>query len=154
LSEPGKLVLDGKHRTVRVDETEFTMPRLQFFWFFALASLAPGAFPLRALTGNFQMDHGRLIITASQAERASLEAIVTVVKGVFNPLFPDSADEFPQKFKNACGPSPGLPATVAKINARLKRALGIGAAPYLIVGGRSTEGYRLVLPPAHIQSKP
>jgi hypothetical protein len=36
----------------------------------------------------------------------------------------------------------------------LKRALGGGAEPYLIAGGRGAGGYRLTLPPAQIKLVP
>jgi hypothetical protein len=51
----------------------------------------------------------------------------------------------------SCGPHPGLPSTISKINAALRRALGRGAAPYLIQGGRGAGGYRLTLPASGIQ---
>jgi hypothetical protein len=57
-------------------------------------------------------------------------------------------------FTRACGPSPGLPSVIAKLNAHLKRALGGGAEPYLIAGGRGAGGYRLTLPPAQITLVP
>jgi hypothetical protein len=155
LSQPGSLILNGPRRTVRIDDTEFSLPRLQFFWLFALAALAPGALPLKTLTDAFHVDaHGRVVVAAPQPERATLEAIIASVKKVFITLFPDAADEFAQIFKRACGPLPGLPSIVAKINARLKNTLGIGATPYLIAGGRSAEGYRLTLPPASIRTEP
>lgn len=155
LSEPGTLVLHGKRRTVRVDDTEFTLPRLQFFWLFTLATLAPGAFPLKSLSGNFQIDaHGRVVVAASHPERASLEAVAAGVRKLFVTLFPGSADEFSQVFKRACGASPGLPSIVAKINTRLKHVLGLGAGPYLIAGGRSLDGYRITLPSTSIRTDP
>jgi hypothetical protein len=57
-------------------------------------------------------------------------------------------EERPQR---ACGPQPGLPSTISKINAALRRALGRGAGPYLIEGGRGTGGYRITLPASAIQ---
>jgi hypothetical protein len=57
-------------------------------------------------------------------------------------------------FRSACGAPPGLPSVVAKINAHLKRALGAGAAGYLVVGGRGAEGYRLTLPASLIAVTP
>jgi hypothetical protein len=69
-------------------------------------------------------------------------------------LFPDAAEEFPFVLQRACGPTPGLPSVIAKLNARLKGALGAGAEPYLIAGGRRAGGYRLTLPPAQLKLVP
>lgn len=155
LSEPGTLILDSKRRTVHIDDTEVKLPRLQFFWLFTLASIAPSAFPLRALSGNFQIDaHGRVVVAASHHERSSLEAITATARKIFITLFPESAEDFPEVFKRACGPSPGLPSSVAKINAQFKEVLGLGAKPYLIAGGRSMDGYRLTLPVTSIKTEP
>lgn len=68
LSDPGLLMLDGPRRTIRIDDAEFSLPRLQFFWFFTLATLAPAAFPLKAMTGNVDTDlRGRLETSRSSS---------------------------------------------------------------------------------------
>jgi hypothetical protein len=155
LFQPGKLTLDGRRRAIRIDDVELPVPRLQFFWMFCLATLAPKALPLRLLCGNFDVQaDGRITIAAEHPQRAQLEAHARHIKRVFVTLFPEAADEFPLLFKRACGPTPGLPSAIAKLNAHLKRALGVGAEPYLIAGGRGSGGYRLTLLPAQIELVP
>jgi hypothetical protein len=131
-----------------------SFPRLQFFWLFAFARMAPRAFPLKALNGSFQLDaRSNIIVAPNHPDRRTLEAVVSHTRKTFDDLFPESVDEFPLIFKRACGHSPGLPSIVAKINAVLRRALGVGAAPYLIAGGRG-EGYRLSIGRAQIDVEP
>jgi hypothetical protein len=155
LASPGTMVLVGRQRLVRIDDIEVTLPRLQFFWLFVLAALAPGSFPLKALTGNVHVDtHGRVSIIGTPVDRIALETLVATLQKIFVTLFPGADDDFPRVLKHACGPSPGLPSIIAKINAKLKHALGIGAAPYLVTGGRGAEGYRLTLPVANITIEP
>jgi hypothetical protein len=155
LSQPGTLMLDGRRRVIRIDDVELPWPRLPFFWMFCLATLAPTALPLRLLCGNFDVEaDGRITIAATHPERAPLADCARHLKQVFMTLFPEAAEEFPLIFKRACGPTPGLPSVMAKLNARLKHALGAGAKPYLIAGGRGAGGYRLTLPPAQIELVP
>jgi hypothetical protein len=155
LFQPGMLTLDGRRRAIRVDDVELPVPRLQFFWMFCLATLAPQPLPLRLLCGNFEIEaDGRMTIASEHPQRMHLEMLARHIKGVFVALFPEASDQFPLVFKRACGPTPGLPSVIAKLNAHLKRALGVGAEPYLIAGGRGTVGYRLTLPPAQIKLVP
>ena len=155
LFQPGALTLDGRRRVVRVDDVELPVPRLQFFWMFCLATLAPEPLPLPLLSGNFEIDaNGRITLDSGHPQRTHLEGLARHLKRVFVTLFPEAADEFPLVFKRACGPAPGLPSVIAKLNALLKGALGVGAEPYLIAGGRRTVGYRLTLSPAHIELVP
>jgi hypothetical protein len=70
---------------------------------------------------------------------------------VFRILCPQSADKFDALLHRACGRHPGLPCTITKINAVLRRALGGGAKPYLIQCGRGAGGYRITLPASAIQ---
>src|SRR6202171_5144129 len=58
LFQPGTLTLDGRRRAIRIDDVELPVPRLQFFWMFCLATLAPKALPLRLLNGNFDVEAG------------------------------------------------------------------------------------------------
>ena len=154
LADPGEMILDAQLRTVRVGTTHVVLPRLQFFWLFVFATLAPAAFPLRGLSGNFQVDaHGRIVLAATAPDRAALETVIGITRRLFTSLFPSATEDFPRMFKRACDVSPGLPSIVAKINARLKRELGLGATPYLIAGGRSAEGYRLTLAPVRIRTQ-
>lgn len=155
LAQPGTLTLDGGRRALRIDDVEILLPRLQFFWTYCLATLAPEAFPLRLLSGNFHVEgDGRIAIDGQHPHRAQLEVLARHTERVFVTLFPDAADEFPLVFKRACGPTPGLPSLVAKVNAHLRRVLGVGSEPYLLAGGRGTGGYRLTLPPAQIELMP
>jgi hypothetical protein len=155
LSQPGILTLDGKRRTIRIDVVELPVPRLQFFWMFCLATLAPQALPLRLLCGNVDIEtDGRITIASEHPQQAHLEVLARHMKRVFVTLFPNAGDEFPLVFRRACGPTPGLPSVIAKLNAQLKRAFGVGAEPYLIAGGRGTAGYRLTLPPAQLELVP
>jgi CRISPR-associated protein (TIGR02584 family) len=155
LQEPGAMFLDGRRHVVRIDDVDIAMPSRQFFWLFVIATRAPATFPLKALSGNFHVDaHGHITITASSPERETLAAVVAGAKKLFTILFPGAAEEFARVLTQACGPSPGLPSIVAKINRRLKHVLGIGAVPYVIAGGRSAGGYRLTLPPEVIETDP
>jgi hypothetical protein len=155
LSEPGMLVLDGTRRAIAADDVELSLPRLPFFWLFCIATFAPRVFPLRLLKGNFNIDVDRRVVLASaHPQRSHLEGVVAHLRRVFVRLFPEASDEFPLVLNRACGMTPGLPSVVAKLNARLKRTLGVGAEPYLIVGGRGSEGYRLTLPPTRIKIEP
>jgi hypothetical protein len=155
LSQPGLIVLNGKRRVVRIDDVELSLPRLQFFWLYCLATLAPQALPLRELSANVAVDaDGRIAVASRHPQQANLEALVRHLKRVFVTLFPEAAEEFPFVFKRACGPAPGLPSAIAKLNGHFKRALGPGAEPYLIAGGRGAGGYRLTLPPAQIKLVP
>lgn len=155
LSQPGMLVLNGRRRVISIDDVELALPRLQFFWMFCLATLAPQVLPLRFLSANVDVDtDGRITIASKHLQRANLEALVRHIKRVFVTLFPEAAEEFSFVFKRACGPAPGLPSAIAKLNGQLKRALGAGAEPYLIAGGRGTGGYRLTLPSAQITLVP
>jgi hypothetical protein len=155
LSQPGTLTLDGRRRVIRIDDVELPVPRLPFFWMFCLATVAPHTIPFRLLFGNFDVEaDGRITIAATHPQRAQLDVHTRHMKRVFVTLFPEAADEFPLVFKRACGPTPGLPIVIAKLNALLKRALGVGAEPYLIAGGRGTGGYRLKLAPAQIELVP
>jgi hypothetical protein len=122
---------------------------------FCLATLAPQPLPLRLLCGNVDIEtDGRITIASEHPQQAHLEVLARHMKRVFVTLFPNAGDEFPLVFRRACGPTPGLPSVIAKLNAQLKRAFGVGAEPYLIVGGRGTAGYRLTLPPAQLELVP
>jgi hypothetical protein len=155
LAEPGILVLDGSRRAIRIDDVELVLPRLRFFWMFCLATLTPNPLPLRVLSGNFDVDvDGSIAIVLDHPQRAHLEVLVRHMRRVFVTLFPKAGGEFPFMLQRACGANPGLPSVISKLNADLKRALGVGAGPYLIAGGRGTAGYRLALAPAQIELAP
>lgn len=154
LAEPGTMTLDPVKRLLRIDDVEIALPRLQFFWLYCLASIAPQAVCLRTLTGHFSIGPNQtIVVDPSHPERAEIEQLVAKLQAIHAALFP-KADDFAEMFKRACGPAPGLPSVVAKLNASLKRSLGIGARPYLIAGGRLTAGYRLTLPASRIALGP
>jgi hypothetical protein len=153
LIEPGMLVMNASQRTVTAGDTVIVLPRLQFFWMYCFAMLAPTAFPLRELSANITVGRDGKISVAC-THRRHLETIVEDVRKAFVSLFPEAAHEFPLMFNRACGPAPGLPSVVAKLNSALRSALEMGAEPYLIVGGRRSGGYRLTLPPTQIELRP
>jgi hypothetical protein len=147
LQEPGVLVLHTLQRLIRIDEIDVTVPRLQFYWLFCLAAFAPDPLPLRLLSGSFSVNtRGVVLVPRAHPNRKQIQATIARLRGLFSKLFPDSADDFAFVLKRACGESPGLPSAIAKLNGRLKRALGVGATPYLVAGGRGAGGYRLTLP--------
>src|SRR5688572_10904949 len=155
LAEPGVFRLNAKRRALLIDDVVVSLPRLQFFWMFCLATFAPRHLPHRILSGHFDVDaHGRIVVAQHHPQRAEIEATIAHLRRIFVTLFPDTQDEFAVVFRRACGAAPGLPSIIAKLNANLKRSLGIGAAPYLIVGGRGAPGYRLVVPQQRIKLEP
>jgi hypothetical protein len=151
LQEPGVLVLNSLQRLIRIDDIDVSVPRLQFYWLFCLAVFAPEPLPLRLLSGSFTVNsRGVVLVARAHPNRRQVEATIARLRALFSELFPDSVDDFAFVLKRACGESPGLPSAIAKLNGRLKDALGIGAAPYLVAGGRGSGGYRLTLPPHKI----
>jgi hypothetical protein len=151
LSQPGILMLDARRRVIKIDDVELHVPRLPFFWMFCLATVAPQTLPFSLFYGSVGVEaDGQITVAVTHPQRAQLDRHVRHIKRVFVTLFPEAADEFPLVFKRASGPTPGLPIVIAKLNALLKRALGGGAEPYLIAGGRGTGGYRLKLAPTQI----
>jgi hypothetical protein len=155
LTEPGVFRLNARRRALLIDDVVVSLPRLQFFWMFCLATFAPRHLPHRILSGHFDVDaHGRIAVAPHHPQRAEIEAVIAHLRRIFVTLFPDAPDEFAMVFSRACGAAPGLPSIIAKLNANLKRSLGIGAAPYLIAGGRGAPGYRLIVPPQRIKLEP
>jgi|SRR5687768_12796362 len=155
LTEPGVFRLNARRRAVLIDDLEVSLPRLQFFWMFCLATFAPRHIPFRILSGHFDVDtHGRIVVSPHHPQREEIEGTIAHLRRIFVTLFPETPDEFAMVLRRACGTAPGLPSTIAKLNAHLKRSLGIGAGPYLIAGGRGVPGYRLVVPPQRIKLEP
>jgi hypothetical protein len=152
LQEPGVLALHASQRLVSIDEINVKLPRLQFYWLFCLAALAPDPLPLRLLSGHFSVsERGDIVVARAHPNRSQIKATIARLERLYSTLFPDSADDFAFVLKRACGESPGLPSAIAKLNGRLKRALGIGATPYLVAGRRNSGGFRLTLPPHKIK---
>jgi hypothetical protein len=145
LVRPDVLRLDRRRRTVWVGETSLTLPAMQFFWLYYLA-LSPGEiFPLREIVVEAGGGDGHPVVTQELSD-GRRRAFPADLQRVFVQLFPHAADKFDATYARACGPYPGLPSTISKINAAFRRTLGRGAGPYLIQGGRGVGGYRLTLP--------
>jgi hypothetical protein len=147
--EPRTLTLDRARRIAIADDTEISLPRVQFFWLYCFATLAPTAFPLPELIGRITVNETRVVVAHAQA--ADLEVLISHVRDAFLELFPHAEREFPAFLVRACGQTPGLPSVVAKVNRAIRQALGTAAEPYLIAGGRRTGGYRLTLPPSQVR---
>jgi hypothetical protein len=152
LLEPRTLTLDRARRVAIADDTEVALPRVQFFWLYCFATLAPAAFPLPELIGRLDVEGGRLAVTHAHA--SELDVLISRVRDAFLELFPHAEREFPGFLLRACGATPGLPSVVAKVNRAFRQALHAAAEPYLIAGGRRTGGYRLTLPPSQIRFAP
>lgn len=153
LLQPAPVIVHTRKRLVQIGETEIEFPRLQFFWLCTIAGLSPTPFPHRQLASALKFDdRGRYSIPAVGNERDHLEAIMEHARVVFAFTCPESVDQFGEIMKRALlDPSPGLPPVIAKINARIKKALGLGAAPYVISGGRGSDGYRFTLPASRVR---
>jgi hypothetical protein len=144
------LRLDRRRRTVAFGETSVTLPPMQFFWLYYLASTPGERFPLAELTARFG-NGKRYRPFVQKLSDGRLRSFPADLQGVFLQLFPHAADKFDAMYSRACGPDPGLPSTISKINAALRRALGRGVGPYLIESGRGAGGYRITLPASAIQ---
>jgi hypothetical protein len=144
------LRLDRRRRTVAFGETSLTLPPMQFFWLYYLASTPGERFPLAELTARFGAGkrHQPFVQKLSDGR---LRSFPGDLQRVFKQLFPYSTDKFDAMYQRACGPNPGLPSTISKINAALRRAFGRGVGPYLIESGRGAGGYRITLPASAIQ---
>lgn len=153
LQQPVPVIVHTRKRTLQIGETEIALPRLQFFWLSTIAGLSPTPFPLRQLAASLKFDdHGRYSLSAIDNERHHLISIMNHARAVLEFTCPESVDQFGDFMKRALlDPSPGLPPVIAKVNARIKKALGLGAAPYLIAGGRGGDGYRFTLPASRIR---
>ena len=150
LTQPDVLRLDCRTRVAKVGETTVKLPAMQFFWLWYLASTPGERFPLAEVTDALTHPRRPLVITQTLADGRS-RAFPADLHRAFVQLFPKAADKFESMYVSACGPHPGLPSTISKINAAFRRALGGGAAQYLIKGGRGAGGYRITLPPSAIQ---
>lgn len=151
LTQPDVLRLDCRTRVARVGETTVKLPAMQFFWLWYLASIPGERFPLADVTDALTNPR-RLSAPITQTLTDGRSRVFPAdLQRAFGQLFPKAADKFESMYVSACGPHPGLPSTISKINAGFRRALGGGAAPYLIKGGRGAGGYRITLPPSAIQ---
>jgi hypothetical protein len=148
---PDPLRLDVRRRVVSVGETSFRLPAMQFFWLYYLASTPGERFPLAEIVQVLSTARRSGAQVTQKLSDGRVRTFPGDVQRAFIQLYPQAGDKFDAMFQRACGPQPGLPSTISKINAALRCALGRGAQPYLIQGGRGAGGYRLTLPAAVIQ---
>jgi hypothetical protein len=150
LEQPDPLRLDAHRRVATVGGTTIRLPAMQFFWLYYLAASAGERFPLLEISTALAAPKRHGTVLTQKLAGGHVRSFPADLQRAFVRLFPQGADKFEAMFLRACGPQPGLPSTISKINAALRRALGRGAAPYLIEGGRGAGGYRVTLPPASI----
>jgi len=112
-----------------------------------LARPAGTLFPLSDLSRALHVTPTGQVIIHGSAGSERLNGVVASLRRTHATLFPHKTDEFGPMLHRACGPHPGLPSTISKVNAALRQALGSAAPRYLIEGGRERGGYRLPLDP-------
>ena len=151
ISQPDVLRLNVRKRSVSVGETTITLPAMQFFWMYYLASSTGERLPLAELSHALATGRRQPAQLTQKLPDGRVRVFPADLQRAFVQLFPMAADKFDAMYLRSCGPHPGLPSTISKINAALRRALGRGAAPYLIHGGRGAGGYRLTLPSSGVQ---
>lgn len=150
IARPDPLRLELRRRLVIVGETTIALPAMQFFWYAYLASTAGTRFPLAEVSARFERADRHPRPFVDRLEDGRPRTLPDDLRQLFARMFPLSVDKFDAMYRRACGPHPGLPSTISKTNAALRRALGGGAAPYLIQGGRGSGGYRIALPGSSI----
>ena len=151
IAKPEVLHLNIRKRTVSVGDTTVTLPAMQFFWLYYLASTTGERLPLGELAHVLASGRRHAAQLTQKLPDGRVRMFPADLQRAFVQLFPMAADKFEAMYLRSCGPHPGLPSTISKINAALRRALGRGAEPYLIQGGRGAGGYRLTLPSSGIQ---
>ena len=109
LSQPGILTLDGRRRAIRIDDVELPVPRLQFFWMFCLATLAPQAL-------RFFLWGGMLTTKPTDKHHSppppnAPPNIFSPTKKGFLPPFPNPPRQFP-----LFGPPPPRPTPSHRCN--------------------------------------
>lgn len=150
IAQPDVLRLNARKRTLSVGETTITLPAMQFFWMYYLALTTDERLPLTELTNVLASGRRQPAQLTQKLPDGRVRVFPADLQRAFVQLFPMAADKFDAMYLRSCGPHPGLPCTISKINAVLRRALGRGAAPYLIQGGRGAGGYRLTLKPSGV----
>ncbi|MGE0448518.1 MAG: hypothetical protein AB7Q29_02945 [Vicinamibacterales bacterium] len=149
LAEPDPLTLCCRTRRLQIGENTIVLPPRQFFWVCALARLEGAILPLPAISHALQIHGGQISLQPSADPQ--LHRVLAILRQTFTLLFPRQVDEFGPTIHRACGPQPGLPSTISKINATLRAALGEAALRYLIEGGREHGGYNLRVDPPTVQ---
>lgn len=142
LAEPDPLTLHCRTRRLRIGDSTIALPQKQFFWVCVLARLEGALFPLTALSRALHVTPAGQVSLQLSAD-PHLHRVLEHLRQTYAMLFPRKTDEFGPMVGRACGPHPGLPSTISKINATLRAALGEAAPRYLIGGGRERGGYRL-----------
>ena len=150
LEQPDPLRLDVRRRVAAVGGTVVRLPAMQFFWLYYLATSAGERFPLLEISSALAASKRHGAVLTQKLAGGHVRSFPADLQRAFVRVFPQAADKFDDMFARACGPHPGLPSTISKVNAALRRALGRGAAPYLIQGGRGAGGYRITLPASSI----
>lgn len=145
LEQPDPMRLDVRRRTVTIGGTEIRLPAMQFFWLYYLASSTGERLPLLEISIALSSSKRPHPVYVQKLCGGHTRAFPADLQRAFARLFPHGADRFDAMFLRSCGPQPGLPSTISKINAALRKALGRGAGPYLIQGGRGAGGYRVAL---------
>ena len=145
LEQPDAMRLDVRRRVVAIGGTEIRLPAMQFFWLYYLASSTGERFPLSEISTALSSPRSSPPLFTQKLTGGRTRSFPADLQRAFARLFPQSGDKFDAMFQRSCGPHPGLPSTISKINAALRRALGRGAGPYLIKGGRGAGGYRVTL---------
>ena len=152
LETPDPLRLDLRRRSLVVGGTEIRLPATQFFWMYYLAASAGERFPLLEISTALSSPKRPMAPLTQKLSDGRARVFPDDLKRAYVRVFPQAADKFDAMFQRSCGPHPGLPSTISKINAALRRALGRGARPYLIQGGRGAGGYRVTLCRSSIHS--
>ena len=151
LERPDPLRLDLRQRRVMIGATDVPMPAMQFFWLYYLAASPGERFPLLEISTALSASRRPSPVFTQKLSSGTTRSFPADLQRAFGRVFPHAQDKFDAMFLRSCGPHPGLPSTISKINAALRRALGRGAAPYLIKGGRGNGGYRVTLDRSFIQ---
>ena len=151
LESPDPLRIDLRRRTVAIGRTAVRFPAMQFFWLYYLAALPGERFPLAEISTALSSSRRPSPVFVQKLAGGAMRTFPADLQRAFARVFPLGIDKFEAMFARSCGPHPGLPSTISKINAALRKALGRGAAPYLIKGGRGSGGYRVTLPANFIQ---
>ena len=146
LESPDPLRLDVRRRAVAIGRTAVRLPAMQFFWLYYLAASAGERFPLSDISAALSSSRRPSPLFVQKLAGGATRTFPADLQRAFARVFPQGLDKFDAMFLRSCGPHPGLPSTISKINAALRKALGRGAAPYLIKGGRGSGGYRVTLP--------
>ena len=148
---PDPLRLDLRRRIISVGDTSIRLPAMQFFWLSYLATTPGERFPLAEIVNVLASAKRATGQVTQKLSDGRVRTFPTDLQRMFVHLFPQGADKFEEMYRRACGLPPGLPSTISKINGALRQALGRGAPPYLIKGGRGAGGYRITLPASAIQ---